>query len=281
MRTVGPVDSLRALSDHDHVCWPYDDVSRFRADVVAFLSHGISRGLRVAYAGPGAPEELREHLSALPDADALLVRGGLDIIALDEVYGRGAVVDAEAAVAAYAAATERALADGYRGFRIGADVTELVRSPEQHETFVHYESLVDRYAAAHPFSAVCAYHAEIGPAALAELASVHPAAPATLSPFRIYSTVDGALGLSGEVDAGCAAQFRHALEHVRPAPGANAVVWDLTATSFLDHRALQAIDAMADRLGLAALLRRPPLLVRRLTQLVPLARVRILDEEAA
>lgn len=281
MRTVGPVGSLCVLSANDHVCWPYDDSSGLRADVVDFLSDGVSRGLRVAYAGPGSPEELRTHLAGLADADALLAGGGLEIIALDQIYGRGVPVDAAAVIETYATATERAVAEGYRGFRVSADATELVRTPEQHDAFVHYEFLVDRYAAGHPFSAMCAYDTRLGQAAVAELASLHPTAPASLSPFHVYTRGDGSLGMSGEVDAFSAPQFRRALERVRPDPHSVVLSWDLSAVTFVEHRALLAMDAMADRLGLPVLVRHASPAVRRLAQLLALERVQIVDGERA
>ena len=279
MRTVGPVGSLVALSVNDHVCWPYADRTALRAGVVEFLADGVSLGLRVAYAGPGTRAELRAHLSGLADVDALLARGGLEIIALDEIYGRGKPVDVPAMIGTYAAATERAVAEGYRGFRVSADATELVRTQEQHDAFVDYEFLVDRYASGHPFSAMCAYDTRLGQAVVAELASLHPAAPASLSPFHVYTRGDGSLGMSGEVDASSAPRFRRALERIRPDPHSVVLPWDLSAVTFIDHRALLAMDAMADRLGLPVVVRHAPPVVRRLAQLLALERVRIVDEE--
>lgn len=281
MRTVGPVRSLFTLGTNDHVCWPYDDLSSLSANVVEFLSDGVARGLRVAYAGPGDRIELEARVAGLTDVDRLLTSGGLEFIALDEVYGPESSVDADAAVAAYAAATEKALADGYRGFRVGADVTQMVRSPEQLDSFTRYEARVDRYAAAHPFSAMCAYDVQLGPEALAEIASVHPVSPAALTPFHVFSTADGALGVAGEVDLFSAEQFRQALERIRLAPHATAVVWDLSAAAFLDHHALAAMDAVAGRLGLPGLVHGAPRIVRRLMQLVPLSHLRIVDAEPA
>jgi len=281
MRTVGPVGSLLTLSTNDHICWPYDDVSSFRASLIEFLGAGVARGLRVAYAGSGDPMSMRAGLAGLADVDRLLASGGLEIVALEVVYGPEPLEDVDAAAEAFAAATERALADGYLGFRVGADVTDMVRSPAQRDTFVRYESQVDRYASANPFSAMCAYDAQLGPAVLAELASVHPIAPAELTPFHVFTTPEGAIGLSGEVDAASAAQFRRILDRIRPTPGATALVWDLSALTFLDHRGLLAMDTMAERLGLPALLPDPPRFMRRLVQLVPVDHVRIVDAEPA
>lgn len=279
MRTVGPVGSLLALSANDHICWPYRDLSSFRASLVEFLGAGIARGLRVAYAGTGDPASLRSSLEGLADVDRLLAGGGLEIVALDVVYGARVLSDPDVAAETFATATQRALADGYAGFRVGADVTEMVRSPARRDCFIRYESQVDRFASTHPFSAMCAYDAQLGPAVLAELASVHPIAPAALTPFHVFTTSEGALGLSGEVDAASAAQFRRTLERIRLTPDAAAVVWDLSAVTFIDHRALQAIDAMAARLGIPALIADPPRLVRRLAQLVPFVHVEIVDAE--
>ncbi|GAA0919134.1 MEDS domain-containing protein [Pseudonocardia zijingensis] len=281
MRTVGAVGSLLTLSANDHICWPYDDVTSFRSSLIEFLGAGIARGLRVAYAGSGDPVSLKAGLEGLADVDRLLAGGRLEIVALEVVYGSKPIADLDAAAAAFAAATERALADGYLGFRLGADVTEMVRSPAQRDSFVRYECQVDRFASANPFSAMCAYDAQLGPAVLAELASVHPIAPAALTPFHVFTTPEGAIGLSGEVDIASAAQFRRTLDRIRVTPEAAAVVWDLSAVTFIDHRALLAMDAMADRLGLPALVPDPPRFVRRLARLISLDHVEIVDVEPA
>ena len=63
-----------------------------------------------------------------------------------------------------AAATQEALADGYRGLRISADVTDLVRAPDQHDAFARCEFLLERYSARHPLSAMCGYRRELGDA---------------------------------------------------------------------------------------------------------------------
>lgn len=244
-----------------------------------FLAAGVAQGLRVAYTAPGHPDQLRDHLAGLEDVDGLLAGGALEIISLDEIYLPGAPVDAAATIGAYAAATERALGDGYRGYRVGADATDLVRTASQHEAFMRYEFQVDRYAARHPFSALCAYDTSLGEHAIAELATAHPAAPAALSPFHVYTTHHGAVGLWGEIDRFSATRFRRMLERTQPVPGASTVVYDLSAITFVDHHALLAIEEIAEAHDLLVLLEGGSRVVRRLVPLLGLRRVRIAPGE--
>jgi hypothetical protein len=59
-----------------------------------------------------------------------LDRGALQVFSLDEMRRTGAGPDPRDQVRAYAAATEEALALGFAGLRVAAEVTPLVRAPE-------------------------------------------------------------------------------------------------------------------------------------------------------
>ena len=63
------------------------------------------------------------------DVGPLLTRETLRIISFDEIYRAGEPVVPAEVIKKYAAATQEALTDGYRGLRISADVTDLVPRP--------------------------------------------------------------------------------------------------------------------------------------------------------
>src|SRR5262249_47963177 len=107
---------------------------------------GIVAGLGVAKAGP------------------LRSGGAAQVISFEEFYGAGEPVDPAAVIKRYDAATHEALADGYRGLRVSADVTALVRAPEQQDAFAQCEFLLERYSSRHPLSAMCGYRHELGDA---------------------------------------------------------------------------------------------------------------------
>lgn len=144
VRMIGPVESPRGFGLQDHLCWVHGDLCDYRPRLTEFFSEGLERGLQVAYLGAGNVEELREHLDRIIDVGPLLTREALRIISFDEIYRAGEPVVPAEVIKKYAAATQEALTDGYRGLRISADVTDLVRAPEQQEAFARFEFLLER-----------------------------------------------------------------------------------------------------------------------------------------
>lgn len=122
-------------------------------------------------------------------------------------------VGPEAQVRAYAAATEAAVRDGLVGFRVAAEATPLVRTPQQLAAFVRYEHLVDRYMAEHPSSAMCSYSSTgIDDSAFVQLACPHPSTNAQGPGFRLHAADGHATALGGEVDSHSDGLFTQALE---------------------------------------------------------------------
>jgi MEDS: MEthanogen/methylotroph, DcmR Sensory domain len=126
------------------------------------LAEGLRDGLRVACIGPGDGEAARAALADVGDLDRLLTDDAVRIMSVREAYGPGGTVHPDRVVATWAAATEEVLADGFRGLRVSADVTELVRTSEQQDEFARYEFMITRYITAHPLSALCGYDLELG-----------------------------------------------------------------------------------------------------------------------
>jgi hypothetical protein len=87
------------------------------------------------YLGPGDAGELRELLCGVVDTGTLVSREAVRVISFEEFYGAAEPVDPAAVIKRYDAATQEALADGYRGLRVSADVTDLVRAPERQDAF--------------------------------------------------------------------------------------------------------------------------------------------------
>jgi hypothetical protein len=95
----------------------------------------------VAYLGSGDAGELRELLSGVAGTGTLVPGEAVRVISFEEFYGAAEPVDPAAVIKRYDAATQEALADGYRGLRVGADVTDLVRAPERRDAFARCEVL--------------------------------------------------------------------------------------------------------------------------------------------
>ena len=253
----------------DHLCWVHGDPWDYRPRLTEFFGEGLERGLQVAYLGAGDVEELREHLDRFIDVGPLLTREAVRIISFDEIYRAWEPVVPAELMKKYAAATQEALADGYRGLRISADVTDLVRSPEQHDAFARFEFLLERYSSRHPLSALCEYRLELGDA-VTQFACLHAAVPAGLTPFQVFACDDGAIGLLGEFDAAGQAAFKRALQSIQPAPDDSELIFDMSAVRFMDHRALVALDWYAQQSQVPVRVRSMPPVVRRVARVLGL-----------
>jgi len=273
MRMIGPVESPRGFGLQDHLCWVHGDGRDHRPRLTGFFSEGLERGLQVAYLGAGNVAELREYLDRLIDVGPLLTREALRIISFDEIYRAGEPVVPAEVMKKYAAATQEALDGGYRGLRISADVTDLVRAPEHQDAFARFEFLLERYSARHPLSALCEYRLELGDA-VTQFACMHAAVPAGLTPFQVFACDDGAVGLLGEFDASCQAALNRALQSIQPAPDDSRLTFDMSAVRFMDHRALLALDSYAQQCPVPVVVRSMPRVVRRVARLLGLEHLR-------
>ena len=252
MRRSGVVENVRGFGLHDHVCWSFDDRAQFRDHALEFLAEGLELGQAVRYIGTGDADRLRDELTGVSVLGAALRDGSAEVVSLDDVYPVGSVVDPAAQVLVYAAATEKALADGFTGLRVAADCTALVGSPEQRAAFATYEHLIDRYIAAHPFSAMCAYDSRrLTGGAIAQVACMHPSTNAGHVRFRLHGTdrAGCAAALGGEVDSTSQEAFAEALDRADPRPVDGELVVDATGLTFLEHNGLLRLSAQARRSG--------------------------------
>jgi anti-anti-sigma regulatory factor len=256
VRASGTVDSALGLGLHDHVCWSYDDDAEFRRHAREFLIEGLALGQRVCYIGDDNADVLAADLREADGMDAALRQGAARVAAVRDTYRQDAVIEPAAQVATYASATEQALADGFAGLRIAADVTTMVRQPAQLDAFARYEHLVDRYMAVRPFAALCGYdRVELGKGTVAQLACMHPVTTEDATPFRLYGSADCAAELAGDLDILSAELFPLALRRADPDPRAGRLVLDASRVDFFDHRSLMALDDHARDRGVTVVLR--------------------------
>ena len=248
----------RDLGRHDHVCWSYDDRADVGLRVAEFLAGGLQRGQRVLYVGSGDTEALTDAVRGIDGMEAALADGAARVESLDALFPGGAVVDPERQVRTYARATEQALAAGFRGFRVAAEATALVRDQAELTAFLHFEHLVDQYMAGHPFSALCAYdRTQLSEQVLEQLASVHPSTNLPGVGFRLHAS--GRPGhsaeLSGEIDMFNREVLVRVLDRVRPPARDGRLVLDGAGLTFIDHRGLITLDDYARDRALTLVLR--------------------------
>jgi anti-anti-sigma regulatory factor len=237
-RRHGPVDSVDGLGLHDHLCWAFDGPSDFKGAAVRFLEDGRRLGQRLMYVGDGTVRKLLGDLDGLDDAIPMIDAGALQVVPLSGVYSPGPV-DPVKQLATYAGATDQALADGYSGLRVAAEVTSRVREPRTWDAHISWESLADRFMATRPLAALCCYdRSQLDRRLVADLSCVHPVArtSADLRPFRVYANENG-LVLEGEVDVFNIDALDRILDLVIDGDG----TLDLDRLRFADHHALLAL----------------------------------------
>ncbi len=242
------------------------------------LAAGLAAGERVWYVTPAPPEAVVDRLARRPVLATALARGAAAVVSLADTYASGAVVDPPAQIAAYAAATDAALADGFSGLRVVAEATELVRTPAQLEAFTRYEHQIDRWMHTRPFGAMCAYDRTVlDDATVLALACMHPVSNRPDPLFHLSATVDGAghAALAGELDPTNHELFRVALERADLRPRDGRLVFQAPSLRFLDHRALAALGAYARSRDAVAVLRTARPAAARLAELLGLTGVQV------
>ncbi|TWG11505.1 MEDS domain-containing protein [Actinoplanes teichomyceticus] len=241
------------------MCLAYDDAAEFRTHAADFLTAGVAAGEHVWFVGPAGPAPI--------DAPGR-------IIDTAQAYGAD-LLDPAAQVAAYAAATDAALAAGYTGLRVAADVSTLLPTPAHRDAFARYEFAIGRYMLTAPFRAVCGYdRATLGDAVIAELACLHPRATAGSAPFHLYpaSPRPGHVHLTGELDVTTEQLLTTALRRTEPG---RPLVLHGEQLDFIDHRSLLVLDRHAEQHRTTLVLRTRSSAVRRLAELIEPAHIRV------
>jgi hypothetical protein len=229
----------------------------------------------VVYVDSESPGRAQAGLAGLVDVDRLLTDGALRLLSLRDVYGdSGEPVDPERVIEIYAAETEAAIADGFRGLRVSADLTERVRTPAQQDSIARYEFLLGSLTARHPLSALCAYRLELDGDTLDELTSLHTVGSSDETGFALFACADGAIGLAGQFDPPSVATLQRLLTRLRPAADAGTLVVDMGEVEHVDHRLLLTLNDYAQATGVALSLRSTPPFTRRLLTLLTPHRLR-------
>jgi anti-anti-sigma regulatory factor len=252
VREHGCIHSGDDLGDHAHACWGFDRRQDFVDAALEFLTDGLRSGQRIVYVGSEPVEEQRERLEPLGGVGAMIDEGALLLIDLTGIYQTGRPIDPISQMAVYSAVTDAAIADGYSGIRVAAQVTNLVREPATWDAHLRWESMADRFMSVRPMSAICGYQRDLVPEQLlAELATVHPTSntPAEAVPFRLFAE-DGEMVLSGDVDFLSINGLDRALETA--CDGTEPVVLDLRDLGFIDLNGIEVLARHTRRLAAAS-----------------------------
>lgn len=253
-----------ALSPGDHACWAFGGADSWRETIAAYLSAGRFAGERLLLLG--TPQRTGEALDALDaqgvDTAALRADGALLVGDAESAYLPDGVFDADARIAAYERLVRDALADGFTGLRVAADVPPALREMTASGAWPSYELRADLLAARLPFTALCCYDRQWwAPDDVAPIASVHALAfgldgAADHCGFRVHGVPDGAIALDGELDMAGSALLGRLL--AGSGQVARALL-DVSRLRFVDVIGIRAVAdaaiALAERTGSPVVIR--------------------------
>jgi anti-anti-sigma regulatory factor len=248
-RTCGVVHHARDLAPGDHLCWPFDDRADLRVAVVEYFREGLAADEQLLFVGDGSRASLVQDLAALPAIGELLESGVVMVESTSSLYLTQGAIDADRRIDGYQSLARQAVVDGFRGLRVAADATALVRSADERRDFVRYEAAVDAKIASLPMLALCAYDiAALGAEAVCDLCSVHPLRHVSGDEppgFSVHVTTGGAVAVEGEIESGDEERFERALM-LATATAATHLRLDFAGLRFAGIR---PVAALADILG--------------------------------
>jgi anti-anti-sigma factor len=249
MRAHGRVSGLPEAGATDHVCWVYADDGDLDAAVRHVLDGALARNERLLGVGEGVIVSLDRVSTHHGGSAALATRGMLETLPLVAAYDATGELRPDRQLEFYDTATRRALADGFSGLRAVAEVSALAADADRRPELVRWEHLADDYIAHGPgFTALCAYRADLGREALADISAVHPMVhtPGGMPPFQVFFD-DDRIVLTGSVDA-FGADRLEAVLNASPADGGTTLL-DLGLLEFIDVAGCRVLAARAARLA--------------------------------
>ena len=240
-RRGADIDNAGVLEPHDHVAW-IGGADELHSVASAAFADGARRGEKLMFV---AEDPDPGQLGGVDGLDRLLTTGQLQLLAVDAVYGTGKAFSASAQLATFEGVLADALADGYRGIRVVADNTPLVRGDD--ESFRHWlawEQLTDRFQASSMVTGVCFFdHAALSGERQADLAALHPVRCASIAepPFSVF-TDGNAVSVTGTIDGLSTERFARILGTV---PDDRPLVIDLSGAESVAREALLVLAQSA------------------------------------
>jgi anti-anti-sigma factor len=242
MRRHGAFEPAGPADAHDHASWGYRTAAERAAAVCGWLGAGLAAGFRGLYVADADPDQLLSELAAIPDADGAVARGALVVMPSSAAYDLSGPIDPVAQLAMYAGATDQALADGYAGLRVAADITALVLDTSRRASHLGWEQYADRYIATHPLAPLCLYD-KTRVHGVEAIACVHalqgPARPAV----AVFAA-DGARRVQGEIDSYLAPMIADVLREIPD----EEMVLDLRGVEFIDARSAWTLHRVLARM---------------------------------
>ncbi|MEV4346982.1 MEDS domain-containing protein [Actinoplanes sp. NPDC049596] len=227
------------LRPGDHVGAAFDSADAFTETTIAVAERAIAASARMLIFPGGAGRDDPAGYRRLCDRRSPVVAAAGDQIGLGDsrqVQWAPGRLDPEHLTQAYTAATRQAVADGFTGLWVSVDMTWAAGADP--DALIAFEADSSALFTAGELTAVCQYDTRVfARPHVTAAGQAHPAGLANRSPLRHRLTEEGrTMALSGEVDLANTTAFAALLRRLRPGH-----TLDLTATTFLDLRALAAI----------------------------------------
>jgi anti-anti-sigma factor len=253
----GPEDrlaDLNSLAPGSHLCFFFADEAELNRAAAAFVGSGLDEGDQVLYVASdrpasGARSSLTESGVATDDH---VSSGQLLVRSFSEVYGSADHLDIAEIAGSLRAAAGQSRDDGFPGFRVAAEMDDLVQALGSLELVRLWERMCSRVQREEGFSSVCQYNRSHfdDPAQMNLIAVEHTAlAPAWVpQPLARFHATKKPWGLrvAGELDASNRAAFGRVLRaRLDTHPRLRLDVRDM---SFIDMGSLADLYESAARL---------------------------------
>ena len=167
---------VSALQSGDHACLTFASDVQQREAVTRFVARGLAGREKVYCFADSDPAAVPQFLRAAGvAADHAMNRGQLVVLSADDAYLPDGSFDPEAMIARLRQLIDAAVGEGYAGFRLGAEMTWMLRSGLDAAAIASYETTASTVFSARPSSAMCHYDRRRFPAELtAAAAAAHP-----------------------------------------------------------------------------------------------------------
>jgi hypothetical protein len=228
----------------DHIGTTFGSAAAFTANTVPFVERAVAAGGQVMVF-PGGPlrDSLTGYLGHLaqrrPPLAAAARRGQMQVADSRQVQLATGRFDPVYLHQAYAAATDQAVAAGYRGLWVSVDMSWAAGVDPA--ALTQFEAGSFPLFTSRRLTAICQYDTRVFATAHATAAcSAHPATLHGGAPLRHQRTDPATLRLSGETDLANGEAFQALLTSLRPGD-----TLDLTGMSFIDIAGLAAVKRLA------------------------------------
>lgn len=165
------------VDEHDHFALVYRSREEQHHVALPFVARGLERGERVVYSvGDNSPSDVCEALAERGvDAAHAVETGALTFHDVRDVYLHDGAFDAERMADRVLEEADSALASGYAGLRITAEVTGPFLEAVDIEEFLEYERLVDELIDGEGVLGLCQYDLEsVDSAVVDDVVQTHP-----------------------------------------------------------------------------------------------------------